>query len=294
MKYKYIFIFLFFSGFIYSQKTKVQGVVKDVLTNEPIIGAIVRYSESKGTTTDIDGNYTLILDSGNYSIKVSYVGYKNIEKKIVGKGKNISLDFILENNELVEVQVLSDIAIQRETPVAFSNIDVKKINEELGARDLPLILNSTPGVYATSQGGGDGDARVSIRGFNAQNVLVLLDGIPMNDMVNGRVYWSNWFGLDNLTRGIQVQRGLGATKLAIPSIGGTMNILTAGIDSKKMVAAKVEYGNNNNFRAGLSYSSGRLKNGWAFNFAGSYKRNDGWFDNMFSRMWFYYGKIEKK
>jgi hypothetical protein len=61
-----------------------------------------------------------------------------------------------------------------------------------------------------------------------------------------------------------------------------------------MVAAKVEYGNNNNFRAGLSYSSGRLKNGWAFNFAGSYKRNDGWFDNMFSRMWFYYGKIEKK
>ena len=49
-----------------------------------------------------------------------------------------------------------------------------------------------------------------------------------------------------------------------------------------------------NYRLGLSYSSGRLTNGWAFNFAGSYKRNDGWFDNMHSRMWFYYGKVEKK
>lgn len=293
---RFLFLFLFWSiSFIgFSQKTKVQGVVKDAITNEPIIGAIVQYSESKAVTTDIDGVYTLVLDSGTYTLKISYIGLKPIEKQIVAKGKTILLDFPMTANELSEVEVVSDIAIQRETPVAFSNIDSKKIQEELGSKDLPLILNSTPGVYATSQGGGDGDARVSIRGFNSQNVLVLLDGIPMNDMVNGRVFWSNWFGLDNLTRGVQVQRGLGASKIAIPAIGGTMNILTAGIDSKKAIVLKNEYGNNNNYRIGLSLSSGRLKNGWAFNFAGSYKRNDGWFDNMFSRMWFYYGKIEKK
>lgn len=293
---RFLFLCLFWSiSFIgFSQKTKVQGVVKDAITNEPIIGAIVQYSEAKAVTTDIDGVYTLVLDSGTYTLKISYIGLKPIEKQIVAKGKTILLDFPMTANELSEVEVVSDIAIQRETPVAFSNIDSKKIQEELGSKDLPLILNSTPGVYATSQGGGDGDARVSIRGFNSQNVLVLLDGIPMNDMVNGRVFWSNWFGLDNLTRGVQVQRGLGASKIAIPAIGGTMNILTAGIDSKKAIVLKNEYGNNNNYRIGLSLSSGRLKNGWAFNFAGSYKRNDGWFDNMFSRMWFYYGKIEKK
>lgn len=281
-----------FSGF--SQKTKVQGIVKDALTSEAIIGATVVYADGKGVATDIEGSFSLLLDSGIYNIKVSYVGYKQVEKKITAKGKLIYLDFQLSTNELAEVEVVADIAIQRETPVAFSNIDSKKIQEELGSRDLPLVLNSTPGVYATSRGGGDGDARISIRGFNAQNVLVLLDGIPMNDMANGNVYWSNWFGLDNLTRGIQVQRGLGASKLAIPAIGGTMNILTASIDSKRAIVVKNEYGNNNNYRLGLSYTSGRLKNGWAFNFAGSYKRNDGWFDNMYSRMWFYYAKIEKK
>jgi iron complex outermembrane receptor protein len=294
MKYFFGFIFLSISFISLAQKTKVQGVIKDAITNEPIIGATVVYAEGKGVATDIDGVFNFVVDSGNYTIKASYVGYIALEKKITAKGKTIAIDFALSTNELSEVEIVSDIAIQRETPVAFSNVDVKKIQEELGARDLPLILNTTPGVYATSQGGGDGDARVSIRGFNSQNVLVLLDGIPMNDMVNGRVFWSNWFGLDNLTRGVQVQRGLGATKLAIPSIGGTMNILTAGIDSKRAIVLKNEYGNNNNYRIGLSYSSGRLKNGWAFNFAGSYKRNDGWFDNMYSRMWFYYGKIEKK
>jgi hypothetical protein len=294
MRYLFLSLLLSLSCVVLSQKTKVNGVVKDAITNEPIIGVIVQYSEAKAVTTDIDGVYNLVLDSGTYTLKISYIGLKPIEKQIVAKGKTIVLDFPMTANELSEVEVVSDIAIQRETPVAFSNIDSKKIQEELGARDLPLILNTTPGVYATSQGGGDGDARVSIRGFNSQNVLVLLDGIPMNDMVNGRVFWTNWFGLDNLSRGMQVQRGLGATKLAIPSIGGTINVLTAGIDAKRAISVKNEYGNNNNYRLGLSYSSGRLKNGWAFNFAGSYKRNDGWFDNMFSRMWFYYGKIEKK
>ncbi|MGB3948522.1 MAG: TonB-dependent receptor [Bacteroidia bacterium] len=288
----FLLLFVCYKGF--SQKTKIQGVITDALTNESIIGAIITYADGKGTTTDLDGAYTFTVDSGSYTLKVSYIGYKPVEKKIVAKGKAMVLNFSLTTITLTEVEVVSDIAISRETPVAFSNVDAKKIQEELGSKDLPLILNSTPGVYATSQGGGDGDARVSIRGFNSQNVLVLLDGIPMNDMVNGRVFWSNWFGLDNLTRGVQVQRGLGASKLAIPAIGGTMNILTAGIDSKKALVLKNEYGNNRNYRIGLSYSSGRLENGWAFNFAGSYKRNDGWFDNMHSRMWFYYGKVEKR
>ena len=66
---------------------------------------------------------------------------------------------------LDEVQVVSDIARSRETPVAFSNISPKKIEEELAGQDIPMILNSTPGVYATQSGGGDGDARISIRGF---------------------------------------------------------------------------------------------------------------------------------
>ena len=52
---------------------------------------------------------------------------------------------------------------------------MKKINEELASQDIPMVLNSTPGVYATQTGGGDGDARITIRGFNQRNVAVMID-----------------------------------------------------------------------------------------------------------------------
>jgi hypothetical protein len=243
--------------------------------------------------TDLDGNYKLALEPGDYDVKITYVGYPPQEKKVTIADKFVTVTFSMETKVLREVEVVSDIAIARKTPVAFSNIPVQKIQEQLGTQDLPLILNSTPGVYATQVGGGDGDARVSIRGFNSQNVLVLIDGIPMNDMFNGRVYWSNWFGLDNLTKGVQVQRGLGASKLAIPAIGGTMNILTAGIEATKQIVIKEELGNNFNFRSTVSASSGRLKGGWGVTGALSFRRNDGWVDQLGSRMFFYFLKVDK-
>ena len=58
-----------------------------------------------------------------------------------------------------------------------------------------MILNTTPSVYATQQGGGAGDARINIRGFNQRNIAVMINGVPQNDMENGWVYWSNWDGV---------------------------------------------------------------------------------------------------
>ena len=231
----------------FAQKTGVKGILTDAVTSEPLIGATVSAGATKAIATDLDGNYFLSLEDGNYTITISYVGYTPIEKNIAIKGNTITLNYALESKVLKEVEIVADIAIARKTPVAFSNITPQKIQEQLGTQDLPMVLNSTPGVYATQRGGGDGDARISIRGFNSQNVMVLLDGIPMNDMHNGRVFWSNWFGLDNQTKAIQVQRGLGASKLAIPSIGGTMNILTSGIEANRRFVVKQEFGNNNNF-----------------------------------------------
>jgi outer membrane cobalamin receptor len=73
----------------------------------------------------------------------------------------------------------------------------------------------------------------------------MIDGVPVNDMENGWVYWSNWFGLDAITSQIQVQRGLGATKLAMPSVGGTMNILTQNTGGKRQIKFRQEYGTGN-------------------------------------------------
>jgi outer membrane receptor for ferrienterochelin and colicin len=277
-----------------AQKGKITGIIRDAITSETIPGVNIVYAEGKGTTTDINGYFSINnLPAGEYNISVSYVGYvtqKTVIKIING---TVVLDFNLSTVTLSEVEVVSDIAKTRETPVAFVNILPAKLQEELGSQDLPMILNTTPGVYATQQGGGDGDARINIRGFSQRNVAVMIDGIPVNDMENGWVYWSNWFGLDAVTRSVQVQRGLGASKLAIPSVGGTMNILTTGISSKKEISLKQEVGSDNYLRTTLSYNSGKLPHGWGVTLAGSYKYNSGYVDMTTSSGWFYYLKIDK-
>jgi len=274
-------------------KLQIQGIVKEQSTGEPLIGALVS-AGSNGTTTDLDGRFTLDVDS-NLPISVSFIGMETTEipSSQFGNGQPLIIE-LSPNITLKEVNVISDMAVGRRTPVAFSDISSIKIKEELASRDLPMILNTTPGVYATQSGGGDGDARVNIRGFNQRNVSVMVDGIPMNDMENGWVYWSNWFGLDNVTQKTQVQRGLGASKLAVPSIGGNINILTQGMEEKFNVKLSSELGNNNMMRQGFGINSGRLRGNWGVTAAFSYRTNDGWVEQLNSEQMFYFLKVQKQ
>ncbi len=282
-------LLLSFSSF---SQTKISGTVIDNTTNEPLFGATIAF-DGKGIITDFDGKFTIFSDAKSLDLSASYVGYDKYTKSLKLEGKPIYLNISLNTIVLNEVQVVADLAVDRKTPVAFSTIPLKKINEELASQDIPMVLNSTPGVYATQQGGGDGDARITIRGFNQRNVAVMIDGIPVNDMENGWVYWSNWFGLDAVTRNIQVQRGLGASKIAIPSVGGTMNLLTKGIESRKGGSIKQEVDSYGKIRTSFGYNSGKSENGWGFTFAGSYKRGYGFVEETFSEGFFYYAKLQK-
>ncbi len=279
---------------LFSQVGTIKGIVLDAETGESLIGANVLIAQGVGTVTDLDGNFSFSVNQGEYTLNVSYVGYETITRQIVVTGEPLYFKFRMESLVINEVTVVADVARSRETPVAFSTVLPKKLHEELAGQDIPMVLNSTPGVYATQLGGGDGDARITIRGFNQRNIAVMIDGIPVNDMENGWVYWSNWFGLDAVTRTIQVQRGLGASKLALPSVGGTLNILTKGIENKKETGIKQEIDSQGKIRTSFGHTSGKMKNGWGITLAGSYKRGNGWVDQTFSEGWFYYAKIDKR
>ena len=286
---------LFLSSLIISaQLGSVQGVVKDGSTGETLIGANILAADGIGTVTYFDGKFIIRIPYGTYNFQVSYVGYETVKQKIEVSEKPVYLEFGLSSIIIDEVIIVADVARSRETPVAFSNVLPKQIEEELAGRDIPLILNSTPGVYATQMGGGDGDARITIRGFDQRNIAVMIDGLPVNDMENGWVYWSNWFGLDAVTRTIQVQRGLGASKLALPSVGGTMNIITRGLESGQETNISREISSEGKLRTTIGFTSGTLINDWGIALAGSFKRGNGWVDNTYSEAWFYYLKIDKR
>ncbi len=291
-----LFSLLFISAMAaFAQKQTISGIVKDSISGETIIGAnVVIQGTTTGVSTDVNGLFSLQLNKGNYTLQVSFIGYTTVYQPITVANAPLNLTFNLKSSLVIEgVEVIADYAKVRETPVAFTTIAPAKIEERLAGQDIPLLLNKTPGVYATSQGGGDGDARITIRGFNQRFVAVMLDGIPVNDMENGWVYWSNWFGLDAVTRDIQVQRGLGRSKLALPSVGGTMNIVTKGIENKRQLSIEQGIDGYGKLTTNVGYTSGRLKNGWAITAAGAYKKGNGWVEQTDVKAFFLYLKIDK-
>ncbi|MEO8148488.1 MAG: carboxypeptidase-like regulatory domain-containing protein [Bacteroidia bacterium] len=295
MKIKFLLLLLFCTNAmqLFAQKFEVKGTIKDQSTNEVLIGANIMYAPGKGTSTDLNGNYVLQLDSGSYEFTVSYVGYE-MQKQNIKVTKNMRLDFSLQPTTLKEVEVTADIAKTRETPIAYTNISAAKLNEELGSRDLVMVLNTTPGVYATETGGGAGDARINIRGFDQRNIAVLVDGVPVNDLESGAVFWSNWAGISDILRLTQVQRGLGASKLAVASVGGTMNMITKGIESKRMFSIKQEVGNDYMFKTSLGINSGLLKGGWGITAAGTRTKGNGFADETWDDAWSFFGKVQKQ
>ena len=266
----FVFIFFLFFHFLFSQNELpivIEGVVIDKNSSEtlPLANIIINDASGEmisGTTANTFGEFQFLLSPNNstITITVSYIGYKDY-KKTLELSSSDKLTIKMSTEELNVVDIISDQAEFRKTPVSLSNVKLEKIERELAGQEIPMLLNSTPGVYATQTGGGDGDVRINIRGFNQRNVAVMIDGVPMNDMENGWVYWSNWFGLDGLTRTIQVQRGLGASKLALPSVGGTINIITKGVDAKEGGRIKQEIGNGNSLRTSFSYTTRDFKIG---------------------------------
>lgn len=168
--------------------------------------------------------------------------------------------------ETVVLTGVADIAKDRKTPVAVSTIKEAQIIERLGNQEFPEILNTTPSIYATKGGGGFGDGRVNVRGFDMNNTAVMINGVPVNDMESGAVYWSNWAGLSDVTSAMQIQRGLGSSKLAIASIGGTINVLTRAADKKREGNVTVGLGNDGYLKTLFSYNTGKSAKGWSSSF----------------------------
>ncbi|MDX1479826.1 MAG: carboxypeptidase-like regulatory domain-containing protein, partial [Saprospiraceae bacterium] len=277
----------------------ISGVIVDADTNEGLVGAtILVKGTNKGAITDIDGSFTLTgLNAGDYTLSVSYVGFETSEMPVsVGSGATDLGQISLSSSAvgLAEVEVISSIAIDRRTPVAVSTLKGDYVESRVGNQEYPEILRKTPSIYVTKQGGGFGDSRINVRGFNQRNVAVMINGIPVNDMENGWVYWSNWAGLADVTSNLQVQRGLGSSKLAVASVGGSINIVTNAADLRQGGTASVSIGNDGYQKYGLSYSTGLSESGWAISAQATHTRGDGYADGTAFRAYSYFLSVTKE
>ena len=271
---------------------QITGKVVDSSNGDPLVGASV-YKEGNqtGVSTNVDGGFDLSAEAtGN--IVISFIGYETATLAAATDMGIISLDptaLTLATASVIANVV--DVAKVRETPVAVSTIAPAEIELKVGNQEFPEIMNSTPGVYATKQGGGYGDSRISLRGFDQRNTSFLINGQPVNDMENGWVYWSNWQGLTDVASGIQIQRGLGATRLAVPSVGGTVSIFTKAAERERGGSVSETLGNDGYAKTSVTWSSGKNDNGWASSFLLSKWAGNGYIDNTSGEGWTYFGAI---
>ena len=272
--------------------SQISGTVIDEEANQPLPGATVVIKGTQiGTTTDFDGLFSISDAKAGDTLVITFIGFDAAEEEAYD-GMEVVLQTAL--NQLSEVVVTSgviDIAKIRETPVAVSAISVSEITLKTGNLEFPEIMNKTPGVYATKQGGGYGDSRISLRGFDQRNTSFLINGQPVNDMENGWVYWSNWQGLTDVASGIQIQRGLGASRLAVPSVGGTVSIFTKAASKSEGGKVLQMIGNDGYKKTGVSYNTGKNEKGWASSFLLSRWEGDGYVYNTSGEGYTYFAAV---
>ncbi len=277
-------------------QTTLTGRIIDADSGSGLSGAVITGSRSRDVAiSSNNGTFRITGIAGEHELTVTYLGYHDKTVPVQAGSTDLG-DIAMESDaiSMADVVVMAGIVTSdRQTPVAVSNITRSQIDMKLSNQEFPEILKSTPSVYATKESGGYGDSRISMRGFNSENIGVLINGVPVNDMENGRVYWSNWAGLSDVTSFMQVQRGLGASKLALSSVGGTINIVTRSTDAVKGGSVYYGLGNDGLQKLNVSLSTGLLENGWAVTLAGSRQSADGYIRGTNYLAWNYFGNLSK-
>lgn len=279
---------------VYAQEQRLTGTVLDAETREPLIGvSVLEKGTTNGTVTDLDGNFVLPVKSKEAALSLTYVGYKTFEVKAKKNALGV-LEMQSESVSLSDVTVTGQIAVQRKTPIAVSSVTALEIEERIGNGEFVEVLKNTPGVHANSNGGSWGDSEIYMRGFDNTNIAMLINGVPMNGMEDGKVYWSNWQGLAEVASVVQTQRGLGASKLSAPSVGGTINIVTKNIDAKQGGSLSYAMGNDGYNKVSFSVSTGLMKNGWAITVLGSRTWGNGYVQGTDFTGYNYFANISKR
>ena len=272
-------------------QTNVTGKLIDAVTKESLVGvSITLVNAKKGTVTNTDGSFSIRL-KGKDQLEITSVGYLSKQLEVTEGQQLGEIAMQPSTNNMKEIIVSSNISIDRKTPYAVSTLRSAAIEEKISNKEFPELLRTTPSTYVTKAGGGFGDSRINVRGFTQNNIAVMINGVPVNDMENGAVFWSNWAGLSDIASNVQVQRGLGASKLSIAAVGGNINIVTKATEIEKGGQASVTYGNDNYRKTTLGYNTGKSKKGLALSVLASQTQGEGYVYGTKFNAWNYFATL---
>ncbi len=272
-----------------TQTSKLTGKVVNE-NNQPLIGATVLVKEqSKGTSTNYDGEFAIELENGDHTLVISYVGFHTLSKSIAFNG-NEELVFTLVSNENVLDEVLvSAVRVKANAPVTHSNLDKKELAKRNLGQDIPILMNYLPSVVSSSDAGaGVGYTYIRVRGSDASRVNVTINGIPYNDAESQGTFWVNMGDFASSVENLQLQRGVGTSTNGSGAFGASLNILTDAVSEEAGGEISNSFGSYGTRKHTVKFTTGKLND--HFELAGrvSKIKSDGYIERASSDLKTYF------
>ena len=284
-----LFGIVMISSALLGQST-VSGTVTDADGNALPGANVVVEGTALGAAATLSGAYSVSVPNGTYTVTASVVGYTSESATVKVSDSNASASFSLASSSVAlgGVEVLAD-RVDNTSAIPYDDYTKADIDFRLGGRGLPKALATLPNVYVENGGGWD-DENVYVRGFDDRYTSYLINGIPMNDMENGNLYFSNWSVLADVASVVQVQRGAGSVNLATPSLGGVVNFMSMPASSEASVVVKQETGQHSYSKTAVTINTGLMMDGKLAMVASASKRTA---DRLFAvgtytEAWSYY------
>lgn len=282
---------MFFSLFLalgINGQNVVKGIVTDSDSENPLQGVLVTIlSTASSQSTSADGAFNLKnVPNGSYIVELKLVGYETQNFPVELVGKTVDLGTILFYKDSKQGLDLSIISLSDD-----------ELNDDSGAADnIAGLLQATQDIFLRTAAFEFSSSFFSIKGLDSGNGKVLINGIEMNKLFDGRAQWSNWGGLNDVLRNQEFNNGLSPSNYTFGGVLGSTNINTRA--SQQRPGTRISYASSNRsyvHRMMATYSTGIMEDGWAFTFSGSRRAaNEGFNDGSSYDAYSLFASIEKK
>ncbi|MGH1364066.1 MAG: TonB-dependent receptor [Calditrichia bacterium] len=224
---------LFFTSFCLGQTGTLQGTVSDSGTTKPLIGVNIFVPQVAGSSSGIEGDYTLELPAGSHTVYYDMVGYLQVEKTIsIAAGETITLDMLLQESAIqLETMIVSASKFLQKVEDVTVSVEVVKpyIIQGKHAQSLSEVIEQTPGVAIV-----DNEPQIrSGSGFSfgaGSRVMILIDDMPILSGDAGRPTWG-FMPIENVNQ-IEVIKGAASVLYGSSALNGVINLRTAFPDVK--------------------------------------------------------------
>lgn len=283
-----LFLLLFFSFSVVGQS--FSGYITDP-ENKALPSAVVIGSNNKIlATTNSVGFFTFDSPSDSLAVVVRMIGFRN-QKMVLRKNAQVTIQ--LAPNIELETVTINAVRAQYDQASAAQTIGKTTIDQNFVGQDPIFMLEQlSPSVQTYSEAGTrfTNYGYIRMRGIDYTRINMTLNGVPLNDMLDGGVFFSNFTDFGNSVQSIQVQRGVGTSSNGTASYAGSLSFEAINLNTDSASGElQAGYGSFNTYRTSAEYNSGKQKNGFAYYAKYSELGTDGYRDNSGSRARSFFG-----